>query len=91
MNHENELPAYGQKRSLVMLSQTVNAGRKRAQRAFPMTDASCCESCESRKTLNRHHMDGDTSNNRDENIQILCACCHGRLHANQRWARRRDS
>jgi hypothetical protein len=71
-------------------------GRKRAQRAYP--DLVECKSCGATDNLQRHHKDRDTMNNDPDNIETLCASCHGSLHAKQRWdaerariARNRDA
>jgi hypothetical protein len=57
-------------------------GRKRALHAYP--ESQPCEKCGNKKT-DRHHIDGDTSNNSKGNIAWLCRRCHmkedGRLVA----------
>jgi hypothetical protein len=49
-----------------------HAKRSRIQRALPMGP---CERCAA-PGMDRHHKDGDTGNNRRENISILCRRCH---------------
>ena len=60
-----------------------NAGRKHAQRKFK--ELKPCARCGGTKSLHRHHLDNDTTNNRKTNLAILCARCHGALHASERW------
>ena len=63
---------------------TSNAGRKRAQRMYSSEGQGCCH-CGSTESLHRHHKDHDTANNARSNIEFLCASCHGRMHAMERW------
>lgn len=71
-------------------SVTVMAGRRRAQRMYPVIGA--CIRCGAGKA-ERHHVDGNTLNNRSSNIAVLCRKCHmeldGRLEEFQRQAKRR--
>lgn len=60
---------------------SVNAGRLRAQKTFNTPDE--CETCGSANRLVRHHIDGDTHNNIEENIVFLCECCHHQWHVGQ--------
>lgn len=39
-----------------------------------------CEACGHMAKLHSHHVDGDQGNNLPENIQTLCAHCHGFWH-----------
>jgi len=58
---------------------TRKSARKRAQRKYRITPDSRCERCgiSRRETiLTRNHKDGDTFNNEDDNIEILCFPCH---------------
>lgn len=61
---------------------SVKGGRTRALRAY--RDIGPCSKCGAEKS-ERHHVDGDTSNNDPTNIAILCRRCHmdadGRLAA----------
>lgn len=54
------------------------AGTKAAQRKFPLIK---CASCGATRNLQRHHRDGDPSNNLAENVIILCSTCHARFEA----------
>jgi len=54
---------------------TQKSGRSRAERAFPTIGV--CEQCGSVKA-ERHHRNGDTTDNRTQNIGILCRRCHMR-------------
>ncbi len=66
------------------------AGRARALHAFKQIGP--CSSCGAEKS-ERHHVDGDTTNNVENNIQILCRCCHmetdGRMETFREMARRK--
>ena len=57
-------------------------GRKRALRMYP--DAGACTECGAARA-ERHHIDGNTANNKPGNIAFLCRRCHmredGRLDA----------
>jgi len=49
-------------------------GRTRAQRKYSKRS---CEICgETKKRIDRHHIDGDTLNNEESNIRFLCRKCH---------------
>ena len=52
---------------------SVRGGRSRAKRAFPAIGP--CSAC-GRTKSERHHIDGDTANNKPENIAVLCRRCH---------------
>ena len=54
------------------------SGNKQAQRMFPEL-AKCCM-CEATEDLQRHHADGNTSNNSMDNIQVLCRTHHAWQH-----------
>lgn len=68
------------------------SGRSRALRAFPSIGP--CVSCGC-KPAERHHADGNTANNAQENIKVLCRRCHmaedGRLEEARRWALARNN
>ena len=63
-------------------------GQAQAQRAYLLTD---CERC-GKPGVERHHIDGDTSNNVRSNILIVCRRCHmavdGRLEKLREIGRR---
>ena len=40
----------------------------------------CCEQCGSTKNLLIHHRDHDRTNNKRENLQVLCKKCHQKHH-----------
>ena len=63
---------------------TGNSGRKHAQRAYPTKE---CARCGGTETLQRHHRDRDPTNNEPENVEILCAKCHGAEHRRLRPVR----
>jgi len=54
-----------------------NTRYRRAQRLIPRAD---CEVCGAHNA-DRHHRNGDTSDNRAENIARLCRLCHTKHHA----------
>lgn len=54
-----------------------NSGRKQAQRKYLATS---CDVCGGKRSLHRHHLNGDACDNRQENIQILCRRCHEHTH-----------
>lgn len=56
----------------------ANAGRLRAQKLHLIRNK--CETCDSTGRIVRHHIDGNTYNNRRENIMFLCECCHSQWH-----------
>lgn len=43
-----------------------------------------CETCETSKSLQVHHVDQDHTNNTPSNLQTLCKHCHGFWHATQK-------
>ena len=55
---------------------TAAASRKRAKRMI----AGSCAACESTKELVVHHVNGDPMDNREGNLQTLCANCHSFWH-----------
>ena len=54
-----------------------NSGHKQAQRKFKATS---CEMCGGTLTLQRHHMDGNPTNNQATNVMIVCQPCHMKIH-----------
>ena len=55
---------------------STKSGRSRAERKFATMS---CEHCgESKKRIDRHHLDGNTKNNERSNIKYLCRRCHMR-------------
>lgn len=63
-------------------------GRSRARRKF--LEIGPCDNCGNQDS-ERHHIDGDTSNNKSSNIRSLCRKCHmiidGRLEAFKKQAK----
>ena len=55
---------------------TEKGGRSRAQRMYPVIGN--CKICNNKKS-ERHHIDGNTSNNEPSNIEIICRKCHMEL------------
>lgn len=51
---------------------TPNAGRSRARTKFAALNCSRCGALKAE----RHHKDGDTNNNDESNIDIVCRRCH---------------
>ena len=56
-----------------------DAGRKRAQRLYPLMPCVMCGSIKSQ----RHHKDGNPLNNSTENIKFLCQTCHAAKHVQE--------
>jgi thymidylate synthase ThyX len=58
------------------------AGRLRAWKLYDTIGERCeiCGSSDLFFRIERHHKDGNTKNNEQDNIQYLCSSCHGRLH-----------
>ena len=62
-----------------------NSGHKAAQRQIK---AKTCEMCGGTKTPQRHHKDGDATNNAKDNLIVLCQKCHTTVHMlNDTWGR----
>ncbi|MDJ1480260.1 hypothetical protein QNI16_07175 [Cytophagaceae bacterium YF14B1] len=40
-----------------------------------------CWRCGATNQLSVHHDDRDRRNNKDSNVYVICAVCHGRIHA----------
>jgi len=59
-------------------NKLADAGRVAAQRLYPTLPA--CEGCASVPATNRHHKNGDATDNRRENLAFLCSRCHRALH-----------
>ena len=51
--------------------KTINAGRTRAERWYKLKPCVRCG-----EKAERHHKDGNTLNNKPENINFLCRKCH---------------
>ena len=53
----------------------------------------CCQTCENTEwlgvpiTLEMEHVDGDTQNNQDDNLKLLCPNCHSQTKT---WRRRKS-
>ena len=58
--------------------------RRGRQEAVKLFDEQPCERCGSDEYIHRHHIDEDTHNNSQENIQFLCASCHTKEHQKRR-------
>lgn len=71
---------------LAMPSQEKAAGRKRAQRMYKLKPCVKCGTDQSQ----RHHKDGNPSNNSVNNIEFLCASCHAAEHiADGSWGKKK--
>jgi len=55
-------------------------------RARQIKPRDACEECGTAEDLHVHHKDGDPSNNDPDNLQVLCASHHLKLH----WRDDRD-
>ncbi len=54
-----------------------NSGHKQAQRTYK---AELCEMCGGTLTLQRHHKDGNPTNNEKSNVMVVCQPCHVKIH-----------
>ena len=61
-------------------SRTRKAGWNRAQRIYALKGVPC-QGCQIKPAEHRHHVDGNTRDNRPSNIALLCNSCHQRAHA----------
>lgn len=59
-------------------AETPANGRSQAGRKFRYLKK--CLRCPSTYKLQRHHKDGDATNNAPDNVEILCRQCHRALH-----------
>ena len=57
-----------------------NAGQHRAQKLFIWIKCELCGSKPESRNQIRHHKNGNTLDNRKENIQFLCRKCHPKIH-----------
>lgn len=74
-------PETRQRMSLARIGKTYGPrtmdhrdGHGFARRWFPLPDL--CERCEQVPPIDRHHVDGDPTNNTASNIAFLCRRCH---------------
>lgn len=42
-----------------------------------------CDICSTTKKISVHHVDHDRTNNKEENLRVLCSQCHASLHKNE--------
>jgi hypothetical protein len=54
-------------------SARVTTKRERAQRRYKL---GACQGCGSKQATDRHHVDGNTGNNKRSNVRLLCRRCH---------------
>ena len=59
--------------------------RQACRRKYRLAGALCVQCCYVPATA-RHHADGDTANNAQVNVWLVCAPCHTSLHTAERWA-----
>ncbi len=59
------------------------SARKRAQRAFPITDKTQCRKCNWTRletgAMTRNHIDGNVFNMDESNLEFLCIPCHAEV------------
>jgi len=58
--------------------------RKRCQQRYPLR-GQLCQDCFYAPARERHHEDGNPSNNAAANVRLVCVDCHGRVHSGDRW------
>ena len=75
------------------LSRSTVNRRARASLEVAARDMYTCEECgkTSSRRLNIHHIDRDRSNDKAENLEVLCVRCHNSGWAGARHVRNRDS
>lgn len=62
--------------------QYGKGSRKIINKFKAIRDVGFCYICNSRKSLEIHHIDEDWSNNDDSNLRTICAGCHKKIHKN---------
>lgn len=60
---------------------SATAARSRTRSRYPLPDY--CERCMEARPVDRHHLDGDPSNNVPENVLAVCRRCH--MQIDGRW------
>jgi hypothetical protein len=65
----------------------TGTGKDTYRRQFSDRKFRCrrCGYSEFKSGVDVHHIDADDTNNRKENLLLLCACCHRALHCGL-WA-----
>jgi hypothetical protein len=63
--------------------------RRWCRRKHSLKDAMCVL-CQYVTAQERHHRDGDVTNNTATNVELVCAACHDRVHTGERWYADRD-
>jgi len=60
---------------------SIGAGHVRCETMYPAIKCELCGDIRTEnKNLHRHHRDKNPLNNAPENVQILCANCHNKIH-----------
>ena len=54
-----------------------HSGRQRAERMY--SSLGMCQECGERPAIDRHHKDGNTTNNDPANVLFVCRSCHMKL------------
>jgi len=86
--YESHLPKTIKKTVSQATIQTYAPEQKDIAREYKKAANRCCQSCHvncisNTSLLNLHHCDGDPSNNKRENLRVLCVDCHSKqpLHS----------
>ena len=58
-------------------------GRSQCRRRYSLKWVMC--ECGYALAAERHHIDGDVTNNARDNVRLLCAACHDAQHTGARW------
>jgi hypothetical protein len=65
------------------LRRARDYGRAACRRKYRLCNVIC--ECGYAPATERHHQDGDTTNNALSNVRLLCDACHTAQHTGDRW------
>lgn len=66
------------------MARTRRTARRACRRKYSLTNA-ICQMCCYVPAGERHHIDGDVTNNAPDNILLACLSCHDAIHTGDRW------
>jgi len=72
-------------RAIRLLLESIGTNKKYAyqRKAFEIYGRKCSICGETNRQIDIHHKDQNRKNNKIENLQVLCASCHAKLHKQQ--------